>query len=524
MDPLASFSPRADEPAHTKPFWTRPAAPDLQPLDRDAHTQVLVIGAGIAGLTTAHLLATQGRQVMVVDAHEVGGTMSMRTTAHLVTALDDRLAELQRLHGKKNARLAAQGHAAAIDQVEQLVQRLNIDCDFCRVPGHLISHKGAAGADDLKREQQAAKDCGLDTKLLPLVPVGQDFAGSALTFANQAQLDIGAYLGGLLQALLRQGVTVHPHTAVRGIDTGWLGRGSVRVSTANGRCIRADQVVVATNAPINSRFELPLKQEAHMTYVIAATWPEASTAPFLLWDDLSAYHYVRLARSSGSGAYDTLIVGGEDHKVGQAQDAQARYAALEAWMRKHFPQAGAITHRWAGEVMEPIDGLGFMGRTPDVRQGRQVHVITGDSGNGMTHGTLGAMIVSDLIMGKRNPYARLFSPRRRNPRGLPFFMKAGANVQWQYRDLITPGEVSDESQIAAGEGAVMRHGLHKIAVYRDEAGTLHRCSALCPHLAGVVRWNGDDQTWDCPCHGSRFDAHGKVFQGPANRDLAPAPQ
>lgn len=505
-------------PAHTESFWQTPAQADFAPLARDLTVDVAIIGGGIAGLTSAYLLTKQGKSVAVLEARALGGTMTLRTTAHLVTALDDRLVQLQKWHGRKNTKLAAQAHASAIDQVEQIVAELDQDCDFKRVPGYLVSHRGKAGESSLRKEMVAARESGLTANLIDQWPGNDQFKGPALAFTDQAQIDIGRYQQALLIWLQAHRVPLFGQTAVTQVNAGFLGRGSVTVHTEQGASVKAKDVIVATNAPINSRFELPLKQEPYISYVIAARFPADSLPPFLLWDDLSAYHYVRLARSRLNGPYDTLIVGGEDHKVGQADDADQRYEKLEKWMRKHYPQAGEVTHRWEGQVLEPIDGLGFMGHSPF--HGRHVYVITGDSGNGMTHGTLGAMIVTDLIQGKRNPYARLFDPKRRNPRALPDLMKAGMNVQLQYVDLITPGEVSDEQNIPAGEGAIMRHGLHKIAVYRDEAGQVHRCSAVCPHLAALVRWNSDDKTWDCPCHGSRFDAYGKVFQGPAYMDLA----
>lgn len=510
----------ADAP-HSVPLWAPIESTGSEPLNADLQVEVLVIGAGIAGLTSAYLLARAGKQVHVVEARALGGTMSQRTTAHLVTALDDRIHQLERWHGQKNARLAVEGHAAAIEQIETLVNTLGIDCDFHWLTGYLVSAQGAAGESSLRQEQEAAQRAGLEVDWLAGIPVGEGFGGPALGFARQAQFNIDQYLTGLLKALQGLGVRISAQTPVRDLHVSRLGRGQVRVTTATGQVISAQQVVVATNAPINSRFELPLKQEAYLSYVIAAQWPQSQQAPFLLWDDQSAYHYVRLVRSQPDGPWDTLLVGGEDHKVGQAQDPQARYQALEDWMREHFPQAGAVTHRWAGEVLEPVDGLGFMGRSPDVRQRRRVWVISGDSGNGMTHGTLGAMIVTDQILGQNNRYAAVFDPARRNPRAALQMLKAGLNVQWQYRDLVTAGQVSSEADIPPGSGAVLRQGIHKIAVYRDEEGQVHKCSAVCPHLAAVVRWNPDDRSWDCPCHGSRFDAQGRVLQGPALTDLSP---
>jgi Rieske Fe-S protein len=232
------------------------------------------------------------------------------------------------------------------------------------------------------------------------------------------------------------------------------------------------------------------------------------------------YHYVRLQPGvSGSAGFqgDILIVGGEDHKTGQASDAEARYARLEAWTRQRFPMMGEVQFRWSGQVMEPVDALAFIGRNP--LDHRNVFVATGDSGNGMTHGTIAGMLLSDLIQGWQNPWAELYSPSRVRLKAARDFTIENANAAAQYRDWLTAGDVEKDELVPCGAGAVVRHGLTKAAVYRDEGGAFHACSAVCRHLGGIVAWNDAEKTWDCPAHGSRFDPFGGVLNGPANRNL-----
>jgi len=323
-------------------------------------------------------------------------------------------------------------------------------------------------------------------------------------------------LAGLARAIKRDGGRIHTGTHASKIEGGRV----ARVETEGGAVVTADSVVVATNTPVNDRFAIHTKQAAYLTYVIAARVPSGSVTKALYWDTPDPYHYVRLqAVGRGAGAYDLLISGGEDHKSGQADDAGRRFAALERWTRARFP-VGDVEYRWSGEVMEPFDSLAFIGRNPSDED--NVFIATGDSGNGMTHGTIAGILNTDLIMGRENEWATLYEPSRKTLRALPEFASENLNVAAQYADHLTPGEVDSTDEIGRGEGAIIRRGLKKVAVYKTEAGATHEMSAVCTHLGCVVDWNSLEKTWDCPCHGSRFDARGRVVNGPANSDLASA--
>jgi nitrite reductase/ring-hydroxylating ferredoxin subunit len=281
----------------------------------------------------------------------------------------------------------------------------------------------------------------------------------------------------------------------------------------------ARSVVVATNTPFNNRVVLHTKQSGYRTYVIGVEVPRGSVPRMLLWDTGDPYYYVRLESSGASPGHEVLIVGGCDHKVGQDDDPRHRFAQLEAWTRQHFPMAGALTLHWSGEVMEPADGLPFLGRNP--MDDSQVYVISGDSGTGMTNCTLGAMVVRDLIMGRESPWAELYDPARKPSHGIREFMQEQANTLAQYGDWLQGGAVESAVEIAPGRGAILNRGAKKLAVYRDEDGGLHALSAACTHLGCAVSWNPAEQSWDCPCHGSRFGVDGAVLHGPANAALAP---
>jgi Rieske Fe-S protein len=291
--------------------------------------------------------------------------------------------------------------------------------------------------------------------------------------------------------------------------------------------VTARAIVVATNVPFNDLVAIHTKQAPYHTYVVGARMPPGTLTTALYWDTSDPYHYVRIQPMSNADLggdnndpFDLLIVGGEDHKAAQASDSEQRFSALERWMRQRFSAAGEVEFRWSGQVMETQDGLAFIGRNP--LDADNVYVVTGDSGMGMTHGTIAGMVITDLIQGRPNRWAQLYDPSRIRLGAAGEFIKENVNVAAQYASYLTPGEVQSLDEITPTSGAIMREGAKKIAVYRDEAGEIHRMSAICTHLGCIVGWNKAASTWDCPCHGSRFDPHGKVVNGPASQDLEKA--
>lgn len=498
------------------------AAPTQSPLAEDTRADVCVVGAGIAGITTAYLLAKQGKSVVVLDDGAVGGGQTQRTTAHLSNALDDRYFEIEWLHGAEGAKLVASSHTAAIDRIESIIGDEQIACDFVRLDGYLVLPPGES-PDLLDRELAAAHRAGLSgVELLPNTPLLYFGTGPCLRFPRQAQFHPLMYLAGVARAIERAGGRIFTGTHAESIKGGK----PARIRTSNGHIVTADAVVVATNSPVNDLMEIHTKQAAYMTYAIGAIVPHGAVATALYWDTLHPYHYVRvhpiaaevsMTEQSGAVWQDVLIVGGEDHKTGQAPAHSDPYARLEAWARERFPMIQEVKFRWSGQVMETIDGLAFIGRNP--LDHPNVFIATGDSGMGMTHGTIAGILLTDLILGRENPWTTLYDPSRKNLLALDRFVQENLNTAKQYGDWLTAGDVDSPAQIKPGEGAVIRCGLTKIAVYRDEQGARHERSAICTHLGGIVHWNNAEKTWDCPCHGSRFDRLGGVLNGPANRDL-----
>lgn len=521
--------------ATTQSYWNATkAAEPLSPLQADAHADVCVVGAGIAGLSTAYLLLREGKSVIVLDDGPIGSGQTGQTTAHLSNALDDRFTEIEKIHGADGARLAAESHTAAIDRIETVVREEGIECDFERLDGYLFLAPGQS-PDVLDQELSAAHRAGLKAvERLPRAPLGprdksgtpqagQSFdTGPCLRFPSQAQFHPLKYLAGLAAAVRCQGGQIFTGTHVSRVgflpSQGSRGGQRAKVATSGGPTVTAGAVVVATNAPINDLFAIHTKQAPYATYAIGATVPRGALPKALFWDTLDPYHYIRLQPLSD--ADDLVIVGGEDHKQGQAGDESDRWRRLELWARDRLPMMGAVDYRWSGIVMETIDGLAFIGRNPLDQD--NVFVATGDSGMGMTHGTIAGMLLTDLIVGRDNPWIAIYEPSRKPVWGMAWkeFVSENANVAKQYmKDWLGAGDVSSVDNIAPGNGAVIRRGLSKVAVYRDESGTLHERSAVCPHLGCIVHFNAAERVWDCPCHGSRFGPLGEVLNGPANTPL-----
>ena len=499
---------------------------ELNPLRENTRADVCIVGAGIAGLSVAYRLAVRERRsVVVLDDGLVGRGMTGRTTAHIVNALDDRFYELEKLHGEEGSRLAAESHTAAIDFVEGVVREEKIECEFERLDGYLFEPPNEP-VENLRKEFEACRRAGLPVEWIDRAPMEGFDTGPAIRFPNQAQFHPLHYLRGVASAIERAGGRIF--TGTRALDV--QGGDDAHVTTQDGFTVHAQSVAVCSNTPINDRYVIHTKQSPYTTYVIGLRVPKGSVTRALFWDTaehagqedkwvgMVPYHYVRLA--NGVGGEEILVVGGEDHKTGQADDFEARYQNLEDWTRVRFPSAQEVVFRWSGQVMEPTDGLGFIGRNPADKP--NVYIATGDSGNGITHGTIAGMLIPDLILGRETPWATVYDPSRMSLRAGGDFAKENLNVGRQYSDYMRGGDVASADEIQPGDGAVLRHGLRKVAAYRDPSGTLHEMTAVCPHLKCIVHWNGNEKTWDCPCHGSRFDAMGHVMNGPSVHDLEPA--
>lgn len=499
--------------AHSTPsLWeATQTPPSAAPLAGNTHYEVCVIGGGIAGLTTAYLLARDGKKVAVLDAKPaVAAAETAHTTAHLSWVIDDRFSHVASVRGQDAAKEAAHSHRAAIDLIGEIIDREKIDCDFLRLDGYLFP--GADGPDAIEKETDTLYRLGLPFDKVDRVPLPAKGTGPALKFGGQGQFHPLKYMAGVADALRKHGGVIHTDTLVSKVRGGT----PCEVTTKAGNTVTCGAAVIATDNPFEGGTVLHNKVSAYITYALAAEIPTGTVPTALYWDTEDPYHYVRL-QPGGRAGFEYLIVGGEDHKTGQAEDTDKRWGRLEQWAKERFPQLGAVKYRWSGQVFETPDGLGLIGRAP--WNGDNVYVMTGDSGMGMTHGTLGARLVADLVQFKPNPWAGLYSPSRLMPWAAKSLLEENLNMAAQFADWLTGGDVKSADDIPPGHGALIRSGLTKHAVYKDDRGQVLTLSAVCPHMGCIVQWNPGERTWDCPCHGSRYAADGKLVHGPATTGL-----
>ncbi|KAJ9656296.1 hypothetical protein H2198_005071 [Neophaeococcomyces mojaviensis] len=520
------------------PYSKIPSFPKLQ---QDIETDVLVIGSGISGISIAYELVRQGTKVTMIEARDMLSGETGRTSGHLASDLDDGYTEIAKKHGKDGARLAAESHQWALERVGAISKELGIECEYRTLPGYNFSqftHGTKEHDDDIKEileDMKAAQEAGLDVKYLEGYALkgwdGKPDQRDAIKFENQATFHPTKYLVGILDWLKNQ-PNFQAFTRTRAAEISekgvtvpvvdiHLGAKDVRVKTDDGLTITAGHVVEATCIPLQL-LSIVAELEYNRTYCIAIRIPKGVVEDCLFYDSAEQYKYVRMTERDEKDDY--MVVGGCDHAVGQEDEWDERYKELETWTRERFPQAGSVDYKWSGQIMEPVDYMGYIGRNSG---SQRVYVVTGDSGNGLTHGVLAGKLISDMILGNPNPWEKLYDPRRRGPniaKVLPHMLKHNVQVNMQYKRFFQ-SDIQDVEDLGLEKGGVLNSKTSKpIAVYKDADGKVHKLSAVCPHMHGVVCWNDSEKSWDCPVHGSRFSKDGKQVCGPCNVNMHPVEQ
>jgi glycine/D-amino acid oxidase-like deaminating enzyme/nitrite reductase/ring-hydroxylating ferredoxin subunit len=502
-------------PNYTNSVWSESTpAPPYPVLDGNVGVDVAIVGGGITGITAALLLQRAGKRCAVIEARRIGKGETGKSTAHLTTLLDAPYHTLVSRFGMDGARLAAAAQRAAIDRIASLGDELNVACDFRRIPGYLYAERQRDVAE-LEREAETCAKLGLDATLVGAVPLPFPVA-RGLRIDNQAAMHPRIYLQALAAAFTADGGSLFEETQVVAIDEGDL----CRVISDRG-VVTARAVIVAAHVPIANRVLLHAKLAAYRSYVVSV---DAGSEPdAMFWDMAQPYHYIRKQRVGGR---ELLMIGGEDHKVGELEDTTLPFARLESYVQARFGRAPAATDfRWSGQIVMSADGLPYVGRNS---LSSRVYVATGYGGNGITQGTLAAMVLSDEVCGLANPFAELLNATRIKPLASA---KAVVSENVDFPRHLVGDRLSlrrgDHSHglasIAPGEGKVVTLEGEHLAVYRNANGQLSALSPVCTHLGCIVHWNSTEVSWDCPCHGSRFDPQGRVLNGPAVAALEARP-
>jgi glycine/D-amino acid oxidase-like deaminating enzyme/nitrite reductase/ring-hydroxylating ferredoxin subunit len=484
---------------------TEPTTATYPSLDGSLEVDVAVVGAGVAGLLTAVLLRESALHVAVLEAGRVGAGVTGHSTAKVTSQHGLRYARLARERGEQAARTYAEANQAGLVEYERLVERYGIDCAFTRGPAYVYA-TGHQQALEIELEAEAAQLAGLPAHLttdteLPF-PVR-----AAVRFDDQAHLHPRRFCLELASALAEGGASVFESSRVTDVADGE----PCVVRTERGE-VRARHVVIATGLPILDRGGHFATTHPQRSYALAARID--GTIPEGMY--ISADQPVRSLRPA-LGEY--LIVGGEGHKVGQDRDESRHYANLEAWAREHFG-VREVAYRWSAQDYQPVDGVPYIGRLG--QRSERILVATGFQKWGFTTAGLAGRLLTDVVRGQDNPWAELFDASRMPRSGYTSLVTENANVAKRFLiDRLAAFRSPGAGQLQPGQAAVLRAGGRPVAAYRDEGGELHTVSATCTHLGCTVAFNEAERTWDCPCHGSRYDVDGEVLHGPAVRALAP---
>ena len=495
------------------PVWIDTAPIQKFPkLERNISVDVVVVGAGVTGITAAYLLKKAGSTVALIDRERVASIDTGHTTAHLTYVTDVQLQELAHNFGNDHAQAAWDAGAAAIDEIERIVREEQSDCEFTRVPAYVhvpVDGSSKKEASSLKKEADLAAKLGFDAAYLTSAPY---LNLPAVRFANQAKFHPRKYLRSLVAKIPGGGSHVFEKSAASEFD---LKKGRVKV---NRNWISFDRVVMATNNPLVVLAStvgatlLQTKLSLYTSYALGARLPSDTIPEALFWDTRDPYDYLRIDRHHG---FDYIVYGGEDHKTGQKKKTQKAHVRLWQRLKKIAPEAH-VDHRWSGQVISTADGLPYIGENAE----RQF-IATGYCGNGITFGTIAAMMARDWATGTRNPWTDLFAVDRKKIKGAAWnYLRENKDYPYyMIKDRLARAEANSVRELKPGEGMIVGRRGKKVAAFRDANGNIHRLSPVCTHLGCLVRWNPSESTWDCPCHGSRFKPTGEVIAGPAEEPL-----
>ncbi|HJV86020.1 MAG TPA: FAD-dependent oxidoreductase [Noviherbaspirillum sp.] len=476
-------------------------------LDSAIEVDVAIVGGGITGITTAALLAQAGRRVAVLEAAQVGSGTTGHSTGNLYAPVDGFLHKLASKWGEETMLGVAESRRDAVNLIEKNTRDYRLACDFSRQPWVLYSMDASGEGDSIiDKECQAARKAGLEARVTNDLPL-PFHVDKALVVSNQAQFHPLKYVRQLAAAIASAQCRIFESSPVIDYD------GDSGTLHTVEHSVKAAHIVLATHTPKGFN-TIQTELGPYREYALAAPLSGPTLPGGIFWGVGAEKYSTRMVELDGK-PYVLMI--GELHKTGQKDDPEAAWRRLEAVLLARF-EIGAVEFRWSAQQYRPADGLPYIGQA--IGSDRLL-IASGFAADGLTYGTLAAMILSDLVQGKDNPYGELYSPRRFTPlKSAGTFLKENLNVAGYYvKDYMKSAEVTRLADVPRGEGRIVDIAGDKLAVYRDEAYQLHVVSPVCTHLKCVVHWNQAERSWDCPCHGSRFSINGAVLEGPALEPL-----
>jgi glycine/D-amino acid oxidase-like deaminating enzyme/nitrite reductase/ring-hydroxylating ferredoxin subunit len=482
---------------------------NFAPLTHDLTVDVAIVGGGIAGLTTALLLKRAGKTVAVLESKQVAAGVSGHTTAKITSLHQLIYADLIKEIGEDKARIYGESNQAAIEQVAAFVAEENIDCDFSRQSAYSFAETDSE-LEQVKSEVEAAVKLGLPATFVRETSLPFAISG-AVKFENQAQFHVRKYLLALANRIAGDGSYVFEQTQVVDVEEGT----PCRVSTVRGT-VKATDVIITTHSPILDQGLFFAKVSAKRSYIIGVPIDLAHAPHGMFIGVGQEYHSIRTTPTDDGLL---LLIGGGGHRVGEVTDTETKYQKLEAYARSRFG-INTVRYRWSTQDLIPFDKLPYIGKLTPFNQ--HIFVATGFNLWGMSKGTLAGMILADTVLGFANPWAKLYDSIRFAPLLTPGSVQqnGGTTIHWIV-DRLKGLFDSSLADLKPGEAKLLTLDGEKIAAHRDEQGELHAVSAVCTHLGCIVNWNSAEQSWDCPCHGARFDIDGEVLQTPAIKNLQP---
>jgi glycine/D-amino acid oxidase-like deaminating enzyme/nitrite reductase/ring-hydroxylating ferredoxin subunit len=471
---------------------------------------VLIAGAGITGLTTALLLQKAGLRCVVADAHHAGYGTTGGTSAHINTFADTTFAEVEKAFSEDAAKQFATSIAKSVHLIREMVETYQIDCDFEWKKGYVYSQ-----TDDETRQLDdilnSSLKVGVAVQETDQVPVNVEYQ-KAIVFENQAQFHPLKYILALQKEFISLGGYTLENTLINEVQSG----DGYHIALSDDQQIRAKSVVYATHIPPGGINVLHFRNAPYRSYVIAATLTGEEYPEGLVYDMQDPYHYFRTHVIDGQ---KYLVAGGHDHKTAHG-DPEQSFADLISFTRQCYPVKDIFT-RWSAQYYVPADGVPYIGKLPGASEG--IYAATGFNGNGMILGTVSAIVLSELILNGKSEYQDLYDPGRIKPiAGFAELVKENADVIGRFiGDRFGIDEIESVSGIALDSGEVVEYDGQKLAIYKDPEGNVQALNPVCTHAKCIVQWNNSEKSWDCPCHGARFDTNGTVLTGPARHNLRP---